>query len=138
LRLCPPPARQVGDFGLSQIIGGDIKEVHSSNYGTLTHAAPELVVDGLLTKAADVFSYGVLLLEMINGRRVWKGRSFMQILSSISSGGPAEERRGRSWGGALSGALGSASLGGARFPPTAPVTPDQGGRGGGQRSSFTA
>ncbi|EFN57849.1 hypothetical protein CHLNCDRAFT_21329 [Chlorella variabilis] len=77
---------KVGDFGLAQIIHPDATEIYSSCFGTLTHAAPELVVEGMLTKAADVFSFGVILLEMYSSKRVWRGYSFMQILSAISEG----------------------------------------------------
>uniref|UniRef100_M8C487 Putative LRR receptor-like serine/threonine-protein kinase n=1 Tax=Aegilops tauschii TaxID=37682 RepID=M8C487_AEGTA len=35
------------------------------------YLAPEYVVHGQLTKKADVYSFGVLLLEVISGRRAW-------------------------------------------------------------------
>ena len=53
-------------------------------------------MEGMLTKAADVFSFGVILLEMYSSKRVWRGYSFMQILSAISEG--------RGGGGASKGA----------------------------------
>ncbi|KAI3438918.1 hypothetical protein D9Q98_001332 [Chlorella vulgaris] len=77
---------KVGDFGLCQILQCDLGEIQDSCYGTLTHAAPELVVDGLLTRAADVYSFAVIMLELVKGQRAWKGFSFMQILSAISAG----------------------------------------------------
>lgn len=41
----------MGDFGLAQIVQNDCTQVQGS-FGTLTHAAPELVLEGLLSKAA--------------------------------------------------------------------------------------
>lgn len=39
-----------------------------------------------MTKAADVWSFGILLLEAYLGRRAWSGYSTFQVLSAITSG----------------------------------------------------
>jgi serine/threonine protein kinase len=46
---------QVGDFGLS--LKMDHLETHMSNVfqGTMTHMAPEIMLDGRVSKAADVY-----------------------------------------------------------------------------------
>jgi serine/threonine protein kinase len=46
---------QVGDFGLS--LKMDHLETHVSNVyqGTMTHMAPETMLDGRVSKAADVY-----------------------------------------------------------------------------------
>jgi Protein tyrosine and serine/threonine kinase len=38
--------------------------------GTITHQAPEVLEHGLLSQAADVYSFGVLLWQVGVGRRV--------------------------------------------------------------------
>jgi serine/threonine protein kinase len=38
------------------------------HFGALTHAAPELVSGAPMTKAADVYSVGVLLWELLTGQ----------------------------------------------------------------------
>lgn len=47
---------QVADFGLSRIFGES--PIMTTDVGTVCYAAPELLTQGLLTKAADVYSFG--------------------------------------------------------------------------------
>ena len=55
---------QVADFGLSRQAGDS---VDTDTYGTVTHMPPELLMEGKLTKSADVYAFGVLLWEMYTG-----------------------------------------------------------------------
>ena len=41
--------------------------IETSTYGTVTHMPPELLTDGKLSRAADVYSFGVILNEMYCG-----------------------------------------------------------------------
>ena len=47
-------------------------------YGTVTHMSPELLLEGRLSKAADVYSFGVLL---------WQVRGGGEVLGSLERGG---------------------------------------------------
>lgn len=48
--------------------------------------APEYVVHGQLTKKADVYSFGVLILEIISGRRMLQTiRSDMFLVRQVRS-----------------------------------------------------
>lgn len=48
--------------------------------------APEYVVHGQLTKKADVYSFGVLILEIISGRRMSQTiRSGMFLVRQVRS-----------------------------------------------------
>ncbi|WIA08278.1 hypothetical protein OEZ85_007721 [Tetradesmus obliquus] len=64
---------KVGDFGLS--LKMDHMETHVSNVyqGTLTHMAPEIMLDGRVSKAADVYAFGITLWEMYTGGRAFEG-----------------------------------------------------------------
>ena len=57
---------QIADFGLSR--HASATTVDTETYGTVTHMPPELLMDGKLTKSADVYAFGVLLWEMYTGR----------------------------------------------------------------------
>ncbi len=41
--------------------------IETTTYGTVTHMPPELLSDGKLSRAADVYSFGVILNEMFCG-----------------------------------------------------------------------
>ncbi|XP_062213249.1 cysteine-rich receptor-like protein kinase 2 [Phragmites australis] len=60
---------KITDFGLARAFGEDVTHLTTGAAGTLGYMAPEYVVHGHLTEKADVFSYGVLVLEIITGKR---------------------------------------------------------------------
>ncbi|CAI8606834.1 unnamed protein product [Vicia faba] len=56
------------DFGLAKMCGGDQIEGKTNRIiGTYGYMAPEYAIDGLFSIKSDVFSFGVLLLEVISG-----------------------------------------------------------------------
>ncbi|CAJ2665707.1 unnamed protein product [Trifolium pratense] len=61
---------KISDFGLARMCGGDQIEGQTSRIvGTYGYMAPEYAIDGLFSIKSDVFSFGVLLLELISGKR---------------------------------------------------------------------
>ncbi|KAH0697531.1 hypothetical protein KY290_016221 [Solanum tuberosum] len=61
---------QVADFGLARL-AGDASSTHVTTrvMGTFGYLAPEYASSGKLTEKSDVYSYGVVLLELITGRK---------------------------------------------------------------------
>ncbi|WJX31941.1 receptor protein-tyrosine kinase [Trifolium repens] len=58
------------DFGLARMCGGDQIEGRTNRIvGTYGYMAPEYAIDGLFSIKSDVFSFGVLLLEIISGKK---------------------------------------------------------------------
>lgn len=41
--------------------------------GTLTHMAPEILIKGHISKAADVYAFGMVLWELYTSQKVFKG-----------------------------------------------------------------
>ena len=75
-------AGQVSDFGLSRVLEGE--SCYTKTYGTVTHMPPELMLNGCMTKAADVYSFGVLLWELYTGQRPWAGLRHAKIVVKVT------------------------------------------------------
>ncbi|KAF8097840.1 hypothetical protein N665_0280s0041 [Sinapis alba] len=59
----------VTDFGLSKLIARDVSRVVTEIRGTCGYLAPEWLLEHGISEKSDVYSYGIVLLEMIGGRR---------------------------------------------------------------------
>ncbi|KAH9754434.1 cysteine-rich receptor-like protein kinase 10 [Citrus sinensis] len=58
------------DFGMARIFGGNQSEANTNRIvGTYGYMAPEYAMEGLFSVKSDVFSFGVLLLEIISGKK---------------------------------------------------------------------
>ena len=60
---------RISDFGLATLINPDQTHVSTFVAGTFGYLAPEYVETGRATEKGDVYSYGVVLLELITGKR---------------------------------------------------------------------
>ncbi|RLM70010.1 putative receptor-like protein kinase [Panicum miliaceum] len=59
------------DFGLSVVLDGDDDEITwNSVAGTMGYIAPEKITRAKISMKSDIFSFGVILIEIITGRRV--------------------------------------------------------------------
>ncbi|XP_058771591.1 putative serine/threonine-protein kinase [Vicia villosa] len=59
---------KIGDFGMAKLFPDDITHISTRIAGTTGYLAPEYALGGQLTKKADVYSFGVLILEIISGK----------------------------------------------------------------------
>lgn len=76
---------QVGDFGLSRFMNLDT-HISTFSCGTVSHMPPEVLKDGILTPSADVFSFGMLLWELMAGNLPFLGQSFTDMMVAIVEG----------------------------------------------------
>ncbi|TKY66457.1 G-type lectin S-receptor serine/threonine-protein kinase SD1-1 [Spatholobus suberectus] len=61
---------KISDFGMARAFGGDQTEGNTNRVvGTYGYMAPEYAVDGLFSIKLDVFSFGILLLEIVCGNK---------------------------------------------------------------------
>jgi len=62
-------APKVSDFGLAKLLGRDFSRVMTTMRGTIGYLAPEWISGTAITAKADVFSYGMMLFEIISRRK---------------------------------------------------------------------
>ncbi|KAK6934352.1 Bulb-type lectin domain [Dillenia turbinata] len=61
---------KISDFGIAKTFQGELAEgVTRRVVGTYGYMSPEYAIDGLFSIKSDVFSFGVLLLEIVSGNR---------------------------------------------------------------------
>ncbi|KAK1375205.1 Receptor-like serine/threonine-protein kinase [Heracleum sosnowskyi] len=61
---------KISDFGLARIFGGDELQANTNRIvGTYGYMSPEYAMEGLFSIKSDVFAFGVLLLEILSGKK---------------------------------------------------------------------
>uniref|UniRef100_A0A5B7BTR1 non-specific serine/threonine protein kinase n=1 Tax=Davidia involucrata TaxID=16924 RepID=A0A5B7BTR1_DAVIN len=63
---------KISDFGIARIFGGELTEEKTKRVmGTYGYMSPEYAMSGHFSVKSDVFSFGVLVLEIISGQKNW-------------------------------------------------------------------
>ncbi|KAL8463667.1 hypothetical protein ACS0TY_033576 [Phlomoides rotata] len=62
-------APKIADFGMARLYPEDQTHVNTRVAGTNGYMAPEYLMHGHLSEKADVFSFGVVVLELISGQK---------------------------------------------------------------------
>jgi eukaryotic-like serine/threonine-protein kinase len=72
---------KVADFGLARAISAETQHTATGGVliGTVSYLSPELVVDGKADARSDVYAAGVVLYEMLTGRKPHEGESPIQV-----------------------------------------------------------
>uniref|UniRef100_J3LLL4 non-specific serine/threonine protein kinase n=1 Tax=Oryza brachyantha TaxID=4533 RepID=J3LLL4_ORYBR len=60
---------KVSDFGMAKVLGSGSSYVTTRVMGTFGYVAPEYASTGMLNESSDIYSFGVLLMELISGKR---------------------------------------------------------------------
>ncbi|KAL7613915.1 hypothetical protein Lser_V15G08619 [Lactuca serriola] len=61
---------KISDFGLARMFTEHENEANTNNIvGTLGYLSPEYALDGIFSEKSDVFSFGVLVLEIVSGKK---------------------------------------------------------------------
>ena len=75
-----PPVAKVADFGLAKAVNTATQHTATGVViGSVSYLAPELVVKGRADERVDVYAVGVVLFELLTGRRPHEGESPIQI-----------------------------------------------------------
>ncbi|KAI8567492.1 hypothetical protein RHMOL_Rhmol02G0126500 [Rhododendron molle] len=63
---------KISDFGIARIFGGEqTEETTRKIMGTYGYMSPEYAMSGHFSVKSDVFSFGVLVLEIVSGKKNW-------------------------------------------------------------------
>ncbi|KAH9290302.1 hypothetical protein KI387_034419, partial [Taxus chinensis] len=79
---------KVSDFGLAKLINREQSEVITMMRGTPGYMAPELL-NMHVTEKADIFSFGVMVVEIVSGKRnrELSGHGLLSVLQSKAEEG---------------------------------------------------
>ncbi|XP_024028007.1 G-type lectin S-receptor-like serine/threonine-protein kinase At4g27290 isoform X2 [Morus notabilis] len=62
---------KISDFGMARVFGGDQLEGSTNRVmGTYGYMAPEYAYNGHFSIKSDVFSFGIMVLEIVSGKRI--------------------------------------------------------------------
>ncbi|KAF8700120.1 hypothetical protein HU200_034483 [Digitaria exilis] len=75
---------KISDFGLAKIFGLNDTEGNTKRIvGTYGYMAPEYASEGLFSTKSDVFSFGVLSLEIISGKRTSSSHQYGEFINLL-------------------------------------------------------
>jgi eukaryotic-like serine/threonine-protein kinase len=107
IKITPDGAAKVLDFGLARALTDDAAPAADPTVsptlsmratqagmilGTAAYMAPEQAKGKTVDRRADIWAFGVILLEMLTGRPVFAGDSIAEILASSMKDAPPLER----------------------------------------------
>ncbi|KAI3470396.1 hypothetical protein Pfo_027059 [Paulownia fortunei] len=61
---------KLSDFGLSKLLGMEESKVFTDVRGTIGYMDPEYMSNAKLTCASDIYSFGIVTLQLLSGQRV--------------------------------------------------------------------
>ena len=79
---------KVMDFGLAKLKGSLKLTRTSSTVGTLAYMAPEQIQGGEIDARGDIFSFGIVLFEMLTGQLPFRGEHEAAMMYSIMNEEP--------------------------------------------------
>lgn len=74
---------KIMDFGLARMRASDHKTTTGMLLGTPKYMSPEQVAGSPVDQRSDIFSLGIVLYEMLTGRRLFAGEDMAQIMNRV-------------------------------------------------------
>ena len=70
---------KVSDFGMAKLVDPRLRTQKTRVVGTYGYLAPEYVKEGRASKESDMYSFGVVALEIAFGRRTYKDGEYNHV-----------------------------------------------------------
>src|SRR5260370_2655461 len=83
------PLAKLTDFGVARIAQGSASNRMTALVGTVAYLAPELAEDARATPAADIWSTGILLYELLSGTTPFSGGNLLAMIRAAAEREPA-------------------------------------------------
>lgn len=61
---------KLSDFGLAKMLNMEESKVFTEVRGTIGYMDPEYMTNGKLTRASDIYSFGIVALQILSGKKV--------------------------------------------------------------------
>ena len=77
---------KLGDFGIARIDSPRYRKISYSPRGKFGYVAPEQIERGVVDRRADIFAAGIVLAELVIGKKLFRGPSQLGVLLEIRDG----------------------------------------------------
>ncbi|CAK9160574.1 unnamed protein product, partial [Ilex paraguariensis] len=78
---------KISDFGLSKLLSPEQSSLFTTMRGTRGYLAPEWLTNSAISDKTDVYSFGMVLLELVSGRKNCSPRTHSHSMEGDNSGG---------------------------------------------------
>ncbi|KAF7141692.1 hypothetical protein RHSIM_Rhsim06G0105600 [Rhododendron simsii] len=86
---------KISDFGLSKLLSSEQSGLFTTMRGTRGYLAPEWLTSAAISDKTDVYSFGMVLLEIVSGRKNCSLRTRSECMEDESSGGGSSSSSSR-------------------------------------------
>ncbi|MEW5725690.1 MAG: serine/threonine-protein kinase, partial [Thermodesulfobacteriota bacterium] len=89
-------AAKLSDFGIAAVKGSIGQDPLAALGGSVVYSSPEQLRKEVLTAQADLFSLGVVMFELLTGRRPFEAETDIGVFFQITQGEPSKLKQAKS------------------------------------------